>query len=149
MIRKLNEESDPIGVPYRAKPIDVRIMELADEWDAFKQEKTPRWWEIWKWGTRVSLTEVTKFLLGCLDELINMVENLIDLGPDKKATVLKYIDKLYEYVVREAMPIWLKPFAGQVKKYIIYSVISPAIDWIVKKYRGGKWGEMEAKPAEE
>jgi len=148
LIRKLNEQSDPIGIPYRVKPIDARILELANEWDAKQAEKEkPRWWEFWK--RRTTLTEVTSFLLDSIDDFINMVQGLIDEGADKKATVLKYIDKLYEYVVREAMPIWLKPIAGHVKKYILYSIISPAIDWIVKKYRDGKWGKFEDKPAEE
>ena len=148
IIRKLNEQSDPIGVPYRVKPIDARIVALADQWDAQQAEKEkPRWWEFWK--RAVTLTEVTKFLLGSIDDLINMVQGLIDEGADKKATVLKYIDKLYEYVVREAMPIWLRPFAGPVKKYILYSIISPAIDWIVKKYQDGQWGKFEEKPAKE
>jgi hypothetical protein len=148
LIRKLNEQSDPIGVPYRVKPIDVKIVELANEWDAIQAEKEkPRWWEFWK--KQVTLTEVTTFLLGSIDDFINMVQGLIDEGPDKKATVLKYIDKLYEYVVREAMPIWLKPFSAQIKQYIIYSIISPAIDWIVKKYQDGQWGKFEDKPTEE
>ncbi len=60
-------------------------------------------------------------------------------GPEQKVTVLKGIDRLYEYVIKEALPIWLKPFAKQVKQYVIYVLISNAIDWMVGKYRDGNW----------
>ena len=66
-------------------------------------------------------------------------------GADKKATVLVAVEKLYDYVIREAMPIWLKPFSGLIKKHIIFGLLSPAIDWIVQKYREGDW----RKPSQE
>jgi hypothetical protein len=145
MIRKLDLEKvqgDPAGVIHNVADMDKRILALADEWDAAKKENEKNWWEIWKfwkWGAKIDLGQVTKFLLDSLDEFINMVDDKLFEGADKKATVLKYIDTLYEYVIREAVPIWLKPFAGTIKNYIIYKVISTSIDWIVSKYRNGAW----------
>jgi len=145
MIRKLNlekVEGDPAGVVHNIAEMDRRILALADEWDASKEEKKKSWWDFWKfwkWGAKIDLGSVTKFLLDSLDEFINMVDDVLEDGADKKATVLKYIDALYEYVVKEAVPIWLKPFAAKIKEYIIYNLISTSIDWIVGKYRNGEW----------
>lgn len=135
----VKDESNPVGTAYIDENIDNFIKIMSDEWDANK-ENIP-WWAFWK---RISLTRVTNFLLGTIDDLIAYVDDVIDNGPDKKATVLNAIDNLYDYVVREALPIWLKPFSSVIKKYIINEIVSPAIDWIVQKYRNGDWRKKTA-----
>lgn len=91
------------------------------------------------WFSGVSLTYVVKYLLICLDGLILFVDNLIDNGPDKKATVLKGVEALYDHMVAGKLPIWLKPWAGGIRVFIIYTIISIAIDFIVAKYKAGAW----------
>jgi hypothetical protein len=92
------------------------------------------------------LIQATNFLLRSLDDLIAYVDQIIDLGPDKKATVMEAVSRLYDLVVREALPIWLSPVASRMKILVLEEVISPAIDWIVAKYRAGVW---EPTPATE
>ena len=82
------------------------------------------WYKPWTWFRKTNLVRVTNFLLFALDEFINVVDDIVDLGEDKKATVLDAISSLYDYTIREALPIWLKPFAGSVKRYIIFTLIS-------------------------
>ena len=52
---------------------------------------------------------------------------------------MKAVDFLYDYIVREALPIWMRPFAGKIKEYVINVLVSASIDWIVSKYREGIW----------
>jgi hypothetical protein len=35
------------------------------------------------------------------------------------------------------MPLWLAPFAWTIKQYVIYVLVSNAIDWLVSKYQKG------------
>jgi hypothetical protein len=141
MIRALMiEEPNPIGEVHEVPEVEEHLVALAEAWDAQKEaEGGSVWYKPWTWFRKSNLVKVTNFLLMSLDELIGMVDDVIDTGPDKKATVLNAISRLYDYVIKEAMPIWLKPFAGRVKDYIIFTLISSAIDWIVDKYRNGSW----------
>ena len=133
------EETAPVGEVYEIDQIETRLQALAVEWDQELEGESHSWWKACRWGSKVNMVKVTNFLIHALDELIHIVDNILDNGPDKKATVLDAIDRLYEYVIKEALPIWLKPFAGRVKQYIIYTLVSTAIDWIVNKYRQGEW----------
>ncbi len=54
------------------------------------------------------------------------------------------MERLYDYIIAEALPIWLKPFAGAVKNYVLNDLVSPSIDWIVDKYRNGDWRKKTA-----
>ena len=74
-----------------------------------------------------------------LDDFVVTVSTVIISGPDKKATVLNAVDRLYDYTVKEAMPIWMRPFAAPIKHYIVYVLVSSAIDWMVLKYQSGSW----------
>jgi hypothetical protein len=126
--------SNPIGEPQIDGAINNYVAIMTAKWTE-EQENIP-WWKFWK---SKSVAKVTKFLLGALDELIAYVDQLDLTGPDKKATVLAAVSILYDYVIREALPIWAKPFASKVKQYIVYALIASAIDWIVEKYRNGVW----------
>lgn len=139
------EETVITGQVFQLNEIDEYIKKLVEKWDEETAELKTSFWKFWE--TRVNLKKVTNFLLLSLDGLINLVDDLIESGPDKKATVLNAVDMLYEYVAREAIPIWLRPFAGRVKHYIIHTLVSESIDWIVEKYREGSW-KGDAKPQE-
>jgi hypothetical protein len=130
----MKDESNSVGEVVQIEAIDLYIQELIKEWDENK-ESVP-WYKIWH---KVSMSRVTNFLMNAIDDLICYVDDVVDKGADKKATVINAIEKLYDYVIREALPIWLKPFAGSVKNYIIHVLVSNAIDWMVDKYRNGSW----------
>ena len=92
----------------------------------------------WK-SSKLGLVAVTNFLLVALDNLVNYIDDKLESGPDKKATVLASVEKLYDHVIKEAMPIWLKPLSPSIKNLIINVVLSSSIDFIVDKYRNGNW----------
>lgn len=136
----IRDIANPIGEVKIDEAIENFVQIMSVEWDEAR-ENIP-WWKFWK---RMSMIRVTDFLLKSLDELIAYVDQVIDTsGADKKATVLRAIEMLYDYTVREAMPIFLRPFAGKIKVIIILDVISPAIDWMVDKYRNGTWRQPDA-----
>ena len=139
---ELKMMNNPVGTAHQIDCVDRHVRMLCEKWDEQKEleESTP-WWKWWaNLGTR-QLVKVTNFLIKALDDLIQLVDREVDDGPDKKATVLMAIGALYDYVIREAMPIWLRPFAARVKDYVVNTLISSAIDWIVGKYRHGSWRE--------
>ena len=70
---------------------------------------------------------------------LDIIVYLIEKGADKKATVLIAIANLFDYVSKEAVPMWLKPFMSGIKQFIVYTVVSILIDWIVAKYNSGDW----------
>lgn len=135
---EIKDTANPVGNVVADEGIDNFLELMAALWD---QTKTAGpWWQFWK---RRSFVSVTTFLIKALEDLIAYVDGIIDDNIDKKATVLAAISKLYDYVIQEAMPIWLKPFSPAIKEIIINGVISPAIDWIVDKYRNGEWRKKE------
>jgi hypothetical protein len=133
-------EANPIGEVKLDENIELYIQSLNAEWD--EQREAIPWYKFWK---RITFTPVVDFLLKTLDDLIAYVDDVLENGADKKATVLRAVEMVYEYIVKEAMPIWLRPFAGKVKEIVILQVISPAIDWMVDKYRNGDWRKKEAE----
>lgn len=127
------DKVNPIGKVQLIPEFEEKIIELSNQWDE-KIKNSNSWFK-----NKVSITTITLFLLGALDELIVTINEFLESGPDKKATVLNGLDRLYEYVLREGIPIWLRPFASVIKNYIIYSLASSAIDYFVAKYKSGVW----------
>ena len=138
-----DQTANPIGEVHEFQELEEFVTTLAQEWDKEVGESRSKWWKFWS-KRKANLFQVTKFLLKSMDSLIQFVDGRIDFGPDKKATVLSAIEKLYDYIIREAIPIWLRPFAERVKIFIIFTVISTAIDWIVEKYHKGQWDKKVA-----
>lgn len=128
---------NPVGEAKDSEQVSGFINGLKDKWDAVTAALGN--------SSKISMVYVTKFLLGTLDGLIVFVDGLMggENGADKKATVLAAIVVLYDYVVAQALPIWLKPFAKSIKTFIIFTVMSIAIDWIVSKYNTGAWKKPE------
>jgi len=122
--------ADPVGVLHANEAMNGLVAKFKADWDAIKV----------KLG-KTSMVNVTKYLLNCLDSLItcaNIV--LVNVGgADKKATVLNAASVIYDYIVMQALPFWLKPFSGKIKVFIIDTVMSISIDWIVSKYNNGVW----------
>jgi hypothetical protein len=93
------------------------------------------WWSL----PHTYIHAASQFLISVLDELILFVEGIIPEGTDKKAAVMAMIDKLFDYIVVQAFPFWLRPFAPAIKKIVIDIAISHLIDYIVEKYNAGFW----------
>jgi hypothetical protein len=122
------DKANPIGSIHKINEIENKISHYMQMWDELKKVKS-------FWKPKIDFSKITNFLLFALDDFINIISIIEIPGKDKKATVLDAIDRLYEYTIKEAMPFWMKPFAGAVKNYIIYILVSNAIDWIVLKYQ--------------
>jgi hypothetical protein len=116
------------------KKLDAYLVSLQKQWDA-RPHSPSSWWRL----NKVRLSQGVQFLIECLDKLVLFVEDLIPAGTDKKAAVILILDKLFDYVVSPALPIWLKPFAPIIKDVVINFVISSIIDLIVSKYNKGIW----------
>lgn len=96
------------------------------------------------------LISSTKFLVECLDELIIFVEDVIPNGSDKKQAVLTIASRMFDYIVVQAFPFWLKPFTSIIKEVIVNVIVSNLIDYIVNKYNSGYWQmKQEATNGEE
>ena len=130
------DHADPVGKAHKVEAVEAMLEGLKTAWDAQKSSRS-------FWGGGVSLSKVTNFLLYSLDGVVNAVNEAVITGPDKKATVLAALERLYDYTVREALPIWMRPLAGPIKAYIIHVLVSNAIDWIVAKYKSGSWSQKE------
>lgn len=136
------DSADPVGQVHVVDSVEVMLEDLKKHWDDSRSGRS-------FWRSGVSLSKVTSFLMYALDGLVNAVNEAVITGPDKKATVLDALDRLYEYTVREALPFWLRPVASPIKSYVIYVLVSNAIDWMVFKYRQGSWSAAPKNPVEE
>lgn len=132
---------NPAGAPDE-KVVMPAIEHLKVQWDEERQiikaQEKSAWWQFWK-SRKANLFEVIRFLIMSLDELINLVEEKIPGGEDKKASVLAGIEVLYDYTIREAMPVWLRFFNPTIKHFVVHTIISTAIDWIADKYHDMTW----------
>lgn len=126
----IKESADPVGKTHKMESVEVLLQTYMRIWNQSKQRRA--------W-IKFDSSKITNFLMKALDDFIVAVDESGMLGPDKKATVLFAVARLYDYVVREGMPVWMAPFAGVVKQYVIYVLISNSIDWIVSKYKEGGW----------
>lgn len=116
---------NPVGSAKVVPDAQELVDKLIQLWNSSKKTNT--------FGTALS------FLLNCIDELVNLVEDLIPAGVDKKATVLSYLNAIYEKIVYPALPMWLKPFSFAIRSFIIDVLASVVIDFIVKKYNDIGW----------
>lgn len=114
--------------------LEAYLQDLKARWDSEGDSGTA-WWKI----HRSRLVKGTIFIIDCLDELINFVEGFIPKGEDKKAAVMMVVEKLFDYVVYQAFPIWLKPFAPAIKKLVVEVLVGSLIDFFVGKYNTGVW----------
>jgi hypothetical protein len=131
------ENANPVGEPHRIEEVENKVQFYCRLWDSRNETRS-------MWLPKVSMSAVTNFLLMALDDFVMAVSTAVISGPDKKATVLEAVSRLYDYTVAEALPIWLVPFAGAIKQYIVYILVSSAIDWMVAKYRNGSWKSAQS-----
>ena len=117
---------------------------LKNRWDEKNPDKAS-----WLSLNKTHLVNCTIFLISALDDLINYVQNVIPKGSDKKTAVLAVISSTFDYIVVQAFPIWLKPFAPTIKQIIVSIIISQLIYFIVAKYKEGSWKMLEEVKYEE
>lgn len=96
-----------------------------------------------KENSKLFLNNATYFLLNCLDESINLVEDVFIEGKDKKSAVLLIMAYLYEQIIYKNLPIYLKPFAVIIRIFFVQILSSILIDFIVNKYRDGSWNKRK------
>ena len=76
------EEANPVGEVKEVPEIDVYVQALTEEWDKVRGERV--WWKFWQ-KTASGVYKATRFLLNSLDGLIILIDDLVDLGPDKES----------------------------------------------------------------
>lgn len=123
---------DPVGQPQQDEFVQNFIDTFKKIWDDTKVDVP--WWKFWK---RINFTPVTNFLIKALDDLVAYFIEASIPGQDKKATVLDTVGKLYDYIVM--VPLFLRPFSGSIRNYIINTLVSASIDWLIEKYNNGQW----------
>ena len=140
---------NPIG-EAKEEEVKTYVRSLAKQW-VDQNDTKPSWWQFKK--RNIQLSKGMKFLLDSVDLLVQYVDKLITNGPDKKATVLAGLNALYDLIITDLLPIWLKPVAKGIKKLLVSVLLSLLIDFIVDKYKKGSWnnsgntnGTPEEKP---
>lgn len=83
--------------------------------------------------------EVISFGLKACDYLVRMIEKVALSGPDKKATVIAALSAVYDIVIAQSLPLYLKPFNTKIKEFVFGVIVSAMIDYIVSKYNEGAW----------
>lgn len=116
------------------KKLETYIVDLKARWDQ-ENPASKSWWRV----PRSQILEATRFIINSLDELINFVEPIIPSGSDKKAAVVAVVGNIFDYIVLNAFPLWLKPFSAMIKTIVIDVIINAMIDFIVAKYNAGFW----------
>lgn len=121
--------------------LELYLSDLKVRWD---QENSGN--SSWFSMSRGYILHATTFIINVLDELITFVEPLIPEGNDKKAAVMTMVSKLFDYIVIQAFPLWLKSFSGTIKAIVVGVIINNLVDFIVSKYNSGYWSMKQEVP---
>ena len=134
-VARITTNPNPVGTPYY-EVLANEVRKYVDQWNAtVSTGKKPGW------------NAAVAFVIDAIDDFIVFVDDQITTGADKKATVLAALMSLYDNIVTPLLPLWLRPFSGQIKTFIFSIVISTLIDFIVNKYRTGYWVPPTTNPA--
>ena len=131
---------NPIG-KVRAGILDEQVNEIVGLWQEDNPEP-PKWWEFWKRLTGQWYAAV-RYIIASVDYFVRVIDDLLESGADKKASVLESLGQVYDSIVPFLLPIFLRPFNTQIKSFVINVIASLMIDFIVGKYREGIWREKE------
>lgn len=123
--------------------LETYIVDLKARWDQ-ENPQIKSWWRV----PRNHILIATKFIIDCLDELINFVEPIITAGADKKLAVMIVTGKIFDYIVVNSFPLWLKPFVPTIRMIVVNVIVDSMIDFIVAKYKAGFW-KQEATDGKE
>lgn len=86
-----------------------------------------------------SIAKSSILILNSLDDSINLAEQELDNGKDKKEIVLYIMSSLFENVISKSLPAYVVPFEKLIRVFLIKIVLSVMIDFIVNKYNQGSW----------
>lgn len=114
--------------------LDQYLLDLKSRWNQ-QNIKNNSWWKV----TGTYLITSASFIINSLDELILFVENIIPLGADKKTAVMALIGTLFDYIVVQSFPFWLKPFASIIKNIVIGIIVNSLVEYVVGKYSSNVW----------
>lgn len=131
--------ADEIGTPVESKEIDA-FVEKAGE--SFIKTQKPAGWFSWMKPKGTTLIYIFKYLVFCLDALMAIAEQATPVGKDKKATVLKAVELIYNFISKNNLPIWIIPWASKFKIFVIYTILSVLVDYCVAKYNQGSWKKV-------
>jgi len=136
----MENTANPIGVA-QIDSIKGYIQDVVDQWVANNPDTVSWWKKILEKGVGLTTKwyEAVKYLIEATDYFINIVEDMVEGGPDKKATVLAAISSVYDSIVPMLLPVWIRPWNFKIKSFLINVVISLSIDFFVTKYREGNW----------
>jgi hypothetical protein len=138
--------SNPLGKVVSLPAVEQYLSVATTAWNAVKPDVVS-WWKIWQTTNISSMSTGTQFLLLALDDLMLLVDQIINSGADKKATVLSAIGTLYDCVITPFLPPVLKPFSGAIRQLIIFCLLSVLIDFCISKYRNGSWSTVTPSPS--
>jgi hypothetical protein len=117
--------------------LESYLSDIKNKWDQQAFKKT--WF-----GINVqNFLCVMRFLLNSVDELVLFVEPIIPDGKDKKAAVMVIIGRIFDYIVIQSFPLWLRPFSPIIRKIVIDIMISDLVEFMVNKYKSGFWSQIQ------
>jgi len=120
--------------PKVLSELNIYLDTLKKKWDDQYPDKKS-WFSLHK----TYVLNSTIFLISVLDDLIVFVQSSIPRGADKKLAVMAVVSKIFDYIVVQAFPVWMTPFAAIIKEMIVGVVISQLVEFIVSKYKNGEW----------
>ncbi len=120
--------------PKVLSELNIYLDTLKKKWDDQYPDKKS-WFSLHK----TYVLNSTIFLISVLDDLIVFVQSSIPRGADKKLAVMAVLSKIFDYIVVQAFPVWMTPFAAIIKEMIVGVVISQLVEFIVSKYKNGEW----------
>ena len=120
--------------PKVLSELNIYLDTLKKKWDDQYPDK-----KSWLSLHKTYVLNSTIFLISVLDDLIVFVQSSIPRGADKKLAVMAVLSKIFDYIVVQAFPVWMTPFAAIIKEMIVGVVISQLVEFIVSKYKNGEW----------
>lgn len=127
----------PVGEPI-AHILDDQIKEVIALWQ--ENHPSPKWWQLWT-KVKDGWFAAVRYIIAAGDYFVKSVDDLVEGGPAKKATVLASLATVYDAIVPMLLPLFAKPFSNQIKNFAIHVVASLLIDFIVDKYHKSEWQE--------
>lgn len=119
--------------------LNTYLASLKKDWDESHPDK-----KSWLSVRKTYVVDSTIFLISVLDSLIVFVQDNMQGGTDKKMAVMSVVSNVFDYIVVQAFPFWMRPFAPVIKEIVVSIIINQLVEFIVLKYKQGNW-KMEAK----
>lgn len=116
--------------------LESYLNSLKEQWDQLHPKKSIK---------KTYILDSAIFLLSVIDDLIVFVQKHIEKGPDKKVVVMSMSSEVFDHIVINAFPLWLRPLAPVIKEIIVGVILDQMIEFIVSKYKEGSWVAADKK----